>query len=73
MVKPKGKVWCSGLVGVREQKEDIRSATILTGGSYVYITNKSQMGSPIVNPNLYPEEDLLKICLENLIIEYHYG
>lgn len=51
-----------------------RSATILTGGTYVYITNEEQMGySPIVNPNLYPEEEYLEYCLESLIINYHYG
>lgn len=51
-----------------------RSATILTGGTYVYITNEEQMGySPIVNPNLYPEEEYLEYCLESLILNYHYG
>ena len=59
---------------VNEKTEYLfRSATILTGGTYVYITNESQMGSVVVNPNLHPEEDLLEICLENLIIDYHYG
>ena len=31
MVKPKGKVWCSGLVGVREQKEDMLLFLLLRG------------------------------------------
>jgi hypothetical protein len=30
-VKPKGKVWCSGLVGVRERREDVLLFLLLGG------------------------------------------
>lgn len=61
-VKPKGKVWCSGLVGVREQREDMFLFLLLGGKLNLFSLPFSRLTAE--DPGLL--QSSIVFCLEQL-------